>query len=223
MSGNGLVSYYLSKVLDSIGITSQDEKLVVNGGLMIYNFFISLAFAFMVNWFRRRTMFISSFFSMLICYIIWTVLSAINQKRNFNDKPLAQGVLAMIFMYYIAYNFGFNGLPWVFITEILPFTLRTKGVNILQVTQQFCSVYNGYVNPIAMDAIKWKYYIIWCCINAVECVVCYCTFVETSGKTLEEVAEVFGEKPIDVKSLSEKKLSTEHDEHGSESVADSAV
>ncbi|GMF01579.1 unnamed protein product [Ambrosiozyma monospora] len=31
MSGNGLVSYYLSKVLDSIGITSQDEKLVVNG------------------------------------------------------------------------------------------------------------------------------------------------------------------------------------------------
>ncbi|ODV95078.1 hypothetical protein PACTADRAFT_50899 [Pachysolen tannophilus NRRL Y-2460] len=195
LSGNGLVSYYLNKVLNSIGMTSTDEKLIVNGGLMIYNFGISMIIAFFVNFFKRRTMFLFSNVTMLIVYVIWTILSAINQERDFADKSLAQGVLAMIFFYYLAYNVGLNGLPYLYLTEILPFTLRTKGINSCLFIQQFVQIYNGFVNSIAMDAIEWKYYIVYCCILAVELVVVYFTFVETSGRTLEEVAEVFGEQP----------------------------
>ncbi|GMG24784.1 unnamed protein product [Ambrosiozyma monospora] len=127
MSGNGLVSYYLNKVLDSIGITSKDRKLVVNGGLMIYNFGVAMIVPAIVSKFKRRTMFLSSFTLMLITYVIWTVLSAINQKKNFEEKSLGQGVLAMIFFYYLAYNLGLNGLPYLYMTEILPFTIRAKG------------------------------------------------------------------------------------------------
>jgi hypothetical protein len=36
-SGNGLVSYYISGVLDSIGITNPDMKLKINGVLNIWN------------------------------------------------------------------------------------------------------------------------------------------------------------------------------------------
>lgn len=37
-SGNGLVSYYLTKVLNGIGITGQGEQLLINGILQIYNY-----------------------------------------------------------------------------------------------------------------------------------------------------------------------------------------
>ncbi|GME81813.1 unnamed protein product [Ambrosiozyma monospora] len=218
LSGNGLVSYYLNLVLNSIGITSTDQQLVVNGGLMIYNCGIAMFVAFIVNRFRRRTLFLTSYSMMLFFYIIWTILSAINQKKNFENKSLGQGVLAMIFFYYLSYDIGLNGLPFLYYTEILPFTLRAKGINIQNWFQQIWNIYNGFVNPVAMDAIQWKYYIVYCCIIAVELIGCYFTFVETSGKTLEEVAEVFGEQPISMDSLklaNEGKLSTDHVEDAS--------
>jgi hypothetical protein len=122
----------------------------------------------------------------------------------------------MIFFFYLAYNIGANGLPYLYATEILPYNVRTKGLNIFQFTMQIILIYNGFVNPIAMDAIDWKYYIVFCCILVVELTVVYFFYVETSGRTLEEVAEVFGDSIVtrtDNLEYSQKKLSVEHIEN----------
>jgi hypothetical protein len=58
-------------------------------------------------------------------------------------------------------------------------------------------VYNGFVNPVAMDAISWRYYIVFCCLLAVEFTVIYFTFPETFGMTLEETSQVFGDGALD--------------------------
>ncbi|SGZ54820.1 CIC11C00000004156 [Sungouiella intermedia] len=194
LSGNGLVSYYLVKVLISIGITEEKKQLQINGCLMIYNFVICLTCASVVRYFKRRTMFIACVAGMLMSYVIWTILSAINQQRNFEDKSLANGVLTMIFFYYLFYDIGLNGLPYLYITEILPYSHRAKGLNFMLFVVMTVLIFNGYVNPIAMDAIEWKYYIVFCCVLAVELVIVFFTFPETSGYTLEEVAQVFGDE-----------------------------
>ncbi|KAG7194174.1 uncharacterized protein KQ657_004883 [Scheffersomyces spartinae] len=190
-SGNGLVSYYLSKVLNSIGITSTTRQLQINGCLMIYNFVISAFVASVVNRFKRRHMFLTSVGLMMLFYIIWTILSALNQKNDFKDKGLANGVLAMIFLYYCAYDIGANGVPYLYVTEILPYSHRVKGLNIMTFLTMVILIFNGFVNPVAMDAIDWKYYIVFCCVNAVMLAVVWFFFVETSGYTLEEVEQVF--------------------------------
>lgn len=201
LSGNGLVSYYLNKVLNSIGITGSKEQLQINCSLMVYNLVLASIICLNSNRFGRRTMFLASTFGMLATFIPWTVLSAYNQKHNFANKSLSNGVLAMIFLYYLAYNVGVNGLPFLYITEMLPYAYRAKGLNIFQAIQEIVLVYNGFVNPIAMDAIAWKYYIVFCCIIAVEVLVIYVFYPETSNRTLEEVAEVFEhavQLPLDV-------------------------
>lgn len=192
LSGNGLVSYYLNKVLNSIGITSATKQLEINGCLMVYNMVLAMAAAFIIKYFRRRTLFLSSIAGMLICYVLWTILSALAAK---NDYPtsLSNGVLAFIFLYYAAYDLGMNGLPILYVTEILPYTHRAKGVNLFALGQTCTLIFNGYVNPIGMDAIDWQYYIVWCSNLAVEFVVVWFFYPETSGRTLEEVAEVFGD------------------------------
>ncbi len=194
LSGNSLVSYYLNKVLNSIGITSAPRQLIINGALMIYNQGVAVIAPFFVNRVGRRVMFLFSTIFMLICYLIWTVLSAINEQRNFEDEKLGQGVLAMIFLYYFAYDSGLCGLPFLYISEILPFSLRSKGINIFTMFQYVAMIFSGFVNPVAMDAISWKYYIVWTCWLAVEIGVVYFVFPETRGYTLEEVAVVFGDK-----------------------------
>lgn len=213
LSGNGLISYYLSKVLDSIGITSADKQLQINGCLMIYNFVVCSVIASVVRLFKRRTMFITCTSSMLFCFIIWTVLSAINQERNFKDTSLAKGVLAMIFLFFVSYNIGLNGLPFLYVTEIMPFSHRAKGVNLYFLWSAIVGIYNGFVNPIAMEVIEWKYYIVYCCILAVEVIAVTLFYVETSGFTLEEVAGVFGDDSIAVLSKLSSPLEKEARDH----------
>ncbi|RFU30815.1 hypothetical protein B7463_g5526, partial [Scytalidium lignicola] len=191
--GNGLVSYYLNLILNSIGITSARRQLVINGGLMIYNLGTAIIAGLIVGRVPRRATFIVGLSSMLVCYVIWTVLSAINQQRNFEQKSLGQGVLAMIFLYYAIYNVCMNALPNLYITEVLPYYLRAKGTTLFSLGNALTNVYNGFVNPVTMQAISWKYYIVFCCLLLVELLVIAYTFPETYGYTLEESAEAFGD------------------------------
>ena len=203
LSGNGLVSYYLSKVLASIGYTSTNEQLIINAGLMIYNLGVSVIQSFwLVPWVKKRVLLMKlSVGGMLLSYVIWTILSAKATQNDFQNKALGKAVLAFIFLYYFFYNLGLNGLPFTYATEILPYTIRAKGLSVFTLVQFIVMIYNGFVNPIAMDAIDWKYYIVYVCILAVEFVICF-SFIETSGRTLEEVADVFGDGIEDLGAVS---------------------
>jgi sugar porter (SP) family MFS transporter len=193
LCGNGLVSYYLNIILDSIGITSPREQLVINGGLMVYSLGTAVICGFIVGRIRRRLSFIVGLTLMLVFFIIWTVLSAINQERDFKQRSLGQGVLAMIFLFYATYNICMNALPNLYITEVLPYHLRARGTTTFSLVNALTNIYNGFVNPVAMAAIKWRYYIVFCCLLLVELVVIALTFPETHGYTLEETAAAFGD------------------------------
>lgn len=68
-SGNGLTSYYLTLVMDSIGYKSQDTQTLVNGLLQIWGLVTSLFFALLVNKFGRRTLFLASTMAILAVFI----------------------------------------------------------------------------------------------------------------------------------------------------------
>lgn len=200
ISGNGIISYYLGLVLDTIGIRSTHEQLTINLCLSVFNFVMCGIFLTFIKNLRRRVVFLTSLIAMTVCYIIWTVLSAVNQQRNFEDKSLARGVLAMIFFYFASYDFGFNGLPYLYYTEILPFHLRSTGMSFVESIINVYNIFNGYVNPIAMSHIGWKYYIVYCCWLPAELAIAYFFFPETKGHTLETVWKVFGDAPPEFES-----------------------
>lgn len=47
------------------------------------------------------------------------------------------------------------------------------------------------MNPIGLESIGWKYYIVYVVILAVESFIAYGWFIETKGKALEEIAVLF--------------------------------
>lgn len=51
--------------------------------------------------------------------------------------------------------------------------------------------FNQYVNPVALNHIGWKYYILHDCQIAVELVVVYFFYIETRHTLLEEIVRHF--------------------------------
>lgn len=75
-----------------------------------------------------------SYGSMSFFFVIWIVLSAINQQRNFSDKNLGRAIIAMIYLYQGCYHF-FTPIALTYIMEILPYGLRGKGSALYQILQ----------------------------------------------------------------------------------------
>ena len=89
------------------------------------------------------------------------------------------------------YNIGWNALAYTYMIEIFPFQQRAKGIAVEQLTARFAVFFNTYVNPIAMDAIGWKYYLVYIGWIAIEVVIVWFLFPETHDKTLEELSFLF--------------------------------
>lgn len=57
-SGNGLVSYYLNIIFNSIGITNSNIQLIINGCLQILNIIVATGQCFFVDKVGRRPLFL---------------------------------------------------------------------------------------------------------------------------------------------------------------------
>jgi sugar porter (SP) family MFS transporter len=192
-SGNGLISYYLPKVLENAGIHNSGTQLQINLGLSCWNGFVAVSFAFGVDRFGRRPLFLISVFGMLGSFIVWTICSSINSRTDSASSSIA--IVSFIFIFYTFYNIAFSGLVVGYTVEILPYKIRAKGLTIMNVATQLAIFVNVFVNPIGLRNIGWKYYLVYCVWLGVECIIIYFFFIETAGaSTLEDIAALFGDK-----------------------------
>ncbi|KAL8309982.1 hypothetical protein RB597_010002 [Gaeumannomyces tritici] len=189
-NGVGVVSYYLTLVLNTIGIRDPKDQTLINGMLQIFNWLMAtFAGAMMVDRLGRRTLFLISTAGMLVSYICWTGLTSGFVATE--DARMGRAVLAFIFIFYFFYDIAWTPLLQAYPVEIYPYTLRSRGLSLTLITSFTGLIVGNQVNPIAMGAIQWKYYIVFCCLLLVLLLLVYFLFPETKGRTLEEIREVF--------------------------------
>jgi MFS family permease len=213
-SGNGLVSYYLAQILKTIGITeyvnpilaslsllpsrkhtnltysaSPTKQSLINGGLTIWCWLVSLGFAFAVDKIGRRILFLGAGIGMLVSFTVWTACSAVYEKTG--NSSAGSAVLAMIFLFYGVAGLAWPGLTVSYTVEILPYKIRAKGLTLCFCFTALSGVFNQYVNPIGIENLRWKFYFVYIVILVIECLTIYLFFVETKGPTLEEIARLF--------------------------------
>ncbi|EJC98278.1 hexose transporter [Fomitiporia mediterranea MF3/22] len=205
-SGNGLVSYYLNKVFDAIGITDPTTQLLINGILQIWNLAVAVTASFLAERLGRRVLFMTSCIGMVV---FWTGQTICFKLSNDGNTAAAHGTIVFIFLFYMAYEYvafiflhrkqrltesqsiAFTPLIVSYTVEILPYHLRAKGFNIFNFTISLALIFNQYVNPIALGKLSWRYYIVYACWLLFETAFCYVYIIETKGRTLEETAALF--------------------------------
>ncbi|KAI2462897.1 MFS general substrate transporter [Annulohypoxylon bovei var. microspora] len=188
-SGNGLLSFYMKKILNLVGITENRtvQKVILSN--TCWGLINAVPIAIIAPRFRRRAMFLTCTIGTAVVYTVWTVASARFALEN--SATAAIPVLVFIFVYSPFYNIGWNSLVYTYMVEIFPYQQRAKGIAVQQLTVRFAVFFNTYVNPIALDRIGWKYYLVYCVWIVVEIATVYLLFPETHNRTLEELSFMF--------------------------------
>ena len=60
----------------------------------------------------------------------------------------------------VAAGIAWPGLTVSYTVEILPYRIRAKGLTLCFVFTSLAGVFNQYVNPVALKALGWKYYLV---------------------------------------------------------------
>jgi len=142
------VSYYLAKVLSTIGITSRLQQQQVNLSLMCWNLVTGVLGSFVQHFAKRRVQWLTSFVGMTAVYASWTAASAVYAGDTSNGNA-SRAVVALIFVYYGFYNIMMP-LAYIYITEIFPYLQRSKGMAIMLIFSRFGSAFNAFINPIGL-------------------------------------------------------------------------
>jgi fucose permease len=188
-SGNNLISQYLVPILEKIGIEDSHTQVRYNVGSEAWGFVMALLMAAITPRYPRRRMYLLCASCLLCVYTAWTIAQARN--RITGSEGTGYAVLVMIFLYKPAYNIAYNALTYVYMVELFPYYVRTKGLSWFQLFNR-CSVMLGsFVNPIGLQDLDWKYLFVYIALLCCEVVFIYFLFPETFGKTLEELTFLF--------------------------------
>ncbi|KAK1585401.1 lactose permease [Colletotrichum navitas] len=128
-SGSQPVSYYVSLVLNTVGITATKDQALINGLLQLFNWIAAVfAGAMMVDRIGRRKLFLTLTGGMLVCYVAWTILTSVFSRTKAERADYA--VVAFIFIYYFFYDVAWTPLLMSYAVEIFPYTQRGRGLTI---------------------------------------------------------------------------------------------
>ncbi|KAJ7752842.1 general substrate transporter [Mycena maculata] len=211
-SGNGL-GYFLTILFANAGVESQNARLTLN----FVNTLVSasgavLATALVDKVGRRKIWFWGTLGSAGTLAIV-TGCTAKWGSAGSNPAG-ANTAIAFIFLFGFVYSLAYTPLQALYPTEVLAYNTRAKGMAMYALGVSCASFVNTYAGPIALQHIGWKFYCVYVAWDLFECAVIWFCVVETKGRTLEELNEIF-EDPHPVRaSLRKRKVAVVEEEGG---------
>ncbi|KAF9006626.1 general substrate transporter [Cyathus striatus] len=194
-SGNGL-GYFLTILFTNAGVETQNEKLTLNFVNTIVSAAGALIGTSLTDKVGRRAMW---FWGTLASAGTLAIVTGCTAKwgRDGANPQGANAAIAFIFLFGFVYSLTYTPLQALYPAECLQYNTRAKGMAVYAFAVNCASFVNTYAGPIALGRIQWKYYIVYVVWDLVECMVIWLCAVETKGRTLEELNEIFDDpRPV---------------------------
>ncbi|RCI07325.1 hypothetical protein CU098_014023 [Rhizopus stolonifer] len=192
LCGINIVTYYAPKMYEAV-LGPGNRTILFAGFTALVYFCGALISSLLVDRVGRRPLFMCGNFFM----VIWLVLMAVFNKVALG---LTSSILVIVFTMIYVGTFGITWacVDWLYPAEIFPFRTRAKGMSLAVSANWLSNFAIGLWTPPLLDQIGWATYIFYAAWNFVAFVVVYLWFVETKGKTLEEIDAVFNDGAGDI-------------------------
>ncbi|KAH9909741.1 general substrate transporter [Xylariomycetidae sp. FL2044] len=196
LSGVNVTSYYLPLVLiQSVGLDDKLARLLAACNSVSYLLASLVGIPNVERWGRRKMM-IYAACGQGFCYLMITICLRYNEDPSLDPSARtrwAEASIAFFFLYYVFFGIGWQGVPWLYPTEINSLSMRTKGAALGTATNWIVNFLVVEITPVGIAALRWRFYIIWAVFNFAFVPVVYLFYPETAGRTLEDIDRFFQE------------------------------
>lgn len=186
MSGVNSIAYYAPTIYSQQLKFSSTTSGILAASSQFSMMLGALCCAWTVDRFGRRKLMLFSASAMSLCF---ACLSGVTSHPE-NPAALKAGVF-FLYLYYFVYVLGFLGIPFLYASEIAPVHLRAATCGLSTAVSWLFNFLVAEVTPIAFTDIGWKYFLVYCCLNAAFVPTIYFFFPETARYSLEEIDEIF--------------------------------
>ncbi|KEY74753.1 hypothetical protein S7711_06655 [Stachybotrys chartarum IBT 7711] len=193
LAGSNVITYYFGTMLEQAGIDDPQTQLEINLGLSAFQFCCALTGSLLAERLGRRTL---ALLSLGLCIVFFYIIGGLTAAfGHTGNQSGVYATVACIYLFLGSYSFGITPLTQMYPPEILSFSIRATGAACFAVTNELCGFFVTMVFPYMFEGIGWRTYMVNASWNVLLWVMVWFTWVETKGKTLEEISEIFdGEK-----------------------------
>ncbi|KAF2140357.1 uncharacterized protein K452DRAFT_335482 [Aplosporella prunicola CBS 121167] len=184
LSGINVTSYYLPTVLiESVGLSNRMARLLAACNSVSYLLFSLIGIPNVERWGRRKMMMYAAA-GQCFCYCIITICIRYTDPKFSTSEQWAEASIAFFFLYYVFFGIGWQGVPWLYPTEINSLSMRTKGAALGTATNWIFNFMVVEITPPGIRSLGWQFYIIWTVFNG--------AFVPiTADRSLEDLDRLF--------------------------------
>ncbi|KAF3163059.1 hypothetical protein EYR41_003391 [Orbilia oligospora] len=194
-AGNGVVGWYLYPTFNSLGFRNQTEAAIINIGLQVWNLIWATVGAFMSLWIRRRTLWITTTFGMMIpiAGIAGVLSQASSVSGSTGEQTRIQGLCLMVFvfLYWAIYDVSYTPLQVGYVVEVLPYRWRSIGLAVNWCSVMVFGTFQQFIAAVGIKSMTWRYYLVNIGVLGFFLIVIWFFFPETQDIPLEMVQFIF--------------------------------
>ncbi|KAJ4482433.1 hypothetical protein J3R30DRAFT_3459479 [Lentinula aciculospora] len=186
LNGINVISYYAPKVFEEAGWLGR-QAILMSGINSIVYVLSTLPPWYLIDRWGRRPILLSGAVIMAIA------LFATGYFMYLDHPETPNAVVVCVIIFNAAFGYSWGPIPWLYPPEIMPLTVRAKGVSLSTATNWAFNFLVGEITPYLQEVITWKLYIMhafFCCCSFI---LVYFLYPETKGVSLEDMDAVFGE------------------------------
>ncbi|KAE8142399.1 general substrate transporter [Aspergillus pseudotamarii] len=191
-SGINAFIYYAPTLFESLG-QSSEMSLILSGVFNVLQFVAAIICFLLIEKIGRRPLAIGGAFGMAGAYVIIAVLSGVYSKDWQANMAAGWACVAMAFVFILLYGVSYSPLGWALPSEVFSTTSRSKGVALSTCVIWLSDFIIGLITPSMLADIEYRTYIFFAVMCFVAGIWAILLVPETSGKSLEEIDELFGD------------------------------
>ncbi|KAI0148670.1 putative sugar transporter [Xylariaceae sp. FL1272] len=196
-TGTNGIFYYAPKLFKKGGITDPKLANLATGGVGVILFLSGWIPILYFDRFGRKTWFQIGLIGMIVAL---TGICVFQQHAgDYPESKVNYLIVVFPYLYYVFFNASWGAGSWTYAAEIFPISLRAKGNALCTATLWLANFAVAQVSPPIEEATGYGLYILFIVICVIAFVFARYALVETQGRSLEEMAELFGLDGLDGK------------------------
>jgi len=203
LTGMNIMMYYIVYVFQGAGLSGRRANLIASSVQYVLNVAFTVpAIIYIDRWGRRPMLLIGLFLMAIWLFLVGGLQGAYGQWGTVDgdrtwviegNAAVTRGVIVVSYMFVCSFAITMGPVSWTYPAEIFPLRIRAKAVSLSTATNWTFNCVLAYAVPPALSTISYKTYFIFATFNAAAFIHVLFMFPETTGRTLEEVEEIFAQ------------------------------